>query len=57
MSNMAYDMWFKNTTIKEYENKVSITVSKELFRLMPSKYIKQIEISLGKHIELIERDI
>lgn len=54
MSAIAYDMWFKNTTIKEYENKVSITVPKELFKIMPTKYIKQIEISLDKPIELIE---
>lgn len=54
MSSIAYDMWFKNTTIKEYENKVSITVPKELFKIMPTKYIKQIEISLDKPIELIE---
>lgn len=54
MSDIAYDMWFKNTTIKEYEDKVSIRVSKELFGLMPSKYIKQIEITLDKPIELIK---
>ena len=55
MSNMAYDMWFKDTIIKEYENKVSIAVSKELLRYVPSKYKKQIEIALDKPIELIEK--
>ena len=54
ISNIAYDMWFKNATIKEYKNKVSITVSKELFGVMPTKYIKQIEIILNKPIELIK---
>ena len=55
MSNMAYDMWFKDTIIKEYENKVSIAVSKELLRYVPPKYKKQIEIALDKPIELIEK--
>ena len=55
MSNIAYDMWFKDTIIEEYENKVSIAVSKELLRYVPSKYKKQIEIPLDKPIELIEK--
>lgn len=52
--NAVYDTWFKNSNITEINGNIKISVSNQILKIFPRKYIGILEKALNKKIELLE---
>ncbi|MFR5263989.1 hypothetical protein [Clostridium sp.] len=54
--NAVYDTWFKNSNISEINGNIKISVSNQILKIFPRKYIGILEKALNKKIELLESE-